>query len=167
MLQSRAHETTEVAIPELEETYLMLAADEAAMRSLEFSDKPVVNLLPASDPYLMGYKERERYLDYKYYEMVFDRSGNGTSTILVDGRVVGVWDFSEGPKPTVKVFLFHELEKSILRIVQSRARAIGRFIGDKAVAIEMCDQMVPLTQRTAGGFMSPLRPSTGRRTSTP
>jgi hypothetical protein len=161
ILQSLAHETTEVAIPELKETYLMLAADEAAMRSLEFSDKPVVNLLPASDPYLMGYKERERYLDYKCYEMVFDRGGNSTSTILVDGRVVGVWDFSEVPKPTVKLFLFHKLEKKLLRAVESRARAMGKFIGDKTVAIEMCDQMVPLTQRTAGGFMSPLGPSTG------
>jgi hypothetical protein len=132
------------------------------MRSLEFSDKPVVNLLPASDPYLMGYKERERYLDYKYYEMVFDRSGNGTSTIMVDGRVVGVWDFSEDPEPTVKVFLFHKLEKRLLRLMESRALAIGKFIGDRAVAIEMCDQMVPLTQRTAGGFMSPLEPSMGR-----
>jgi hypothetical protein len=167
MLQSLAHETTEVAIPELKETYLMLAADEAAMRSLEFSDKPVVNLLPASDPYLMGYKERERYLDYKYYEMVFDRGGNGTSTIVVNGRVVGVWGFSEVPKPTVKLFLFHKLEKRLLRAVESRARAMGKFIGDKTATIEMCDQMVPLTQRTAGGFMSPLGPSTGRRTSTP
>jgi hypothetical protein len=116
-----------------------------------------MNLLPASDPYLMGYKERERYLDCKYYEMVFDRSGNGTSTILVDGRVVGVWDFSEDPEPTVKVFLFHKLEKRLLRLVESRARAMGKFMGDRAVTIEMCDRMVPLTQRNAGGFMSPLR----------
>jgi hypothetical protein len=162
MLQSLAHETTEVAIPELKGTYLMLAADEAAMRSLEFSDKPVVNLLPASDPYLMGYKERERYLDNQHYNLVFDRSGNSTSTILVDGRVAGVWDLSQGPKPTVKLFIFHDLEKKLLRAVESRARAMGKFIGDKTVAIEMCDQMVPLTQRTAGGFMSPLGPSTGR-----
>jgi len=162
ILKRLEHETTEVVIPELKGTYLMLAADEAAMRSLEFSDKPVVNLLPASDPYLMGYKERERYLDYKYYELVFDRSGNGTSTILIDGRVVGVWDFSEVPKPTVKLFLFHKLERKLLRAVESRARAMGKFMGDKAVTIEMCDQMVPLTQRTAGGFMSPLGPSTGR-----
>ena len=162
ILKSLEHETTEVEIPELKRTYLVLAADEPAMKSLRSSAKPAVNLLPALDPYLMGYKERERYLDYKYYEMVFDRGGNSTSTILVDGRVVGVWDFSEDPKPTVKVFLFHELEKSVLRIVQSRALAIGKFIGDKTVAIEMCDQMVPLRQRTAGGFMSPLRPSTGR-----
>jgi hypothetical protein len=165
ILQRLEGETTEVDIPELKGAYVMLATDEAAMRSLQFSDKPVVNLLPALDPYLMGYKERQRYLDYKYYEMVFDRGGNGTSTILLDGRVVGVWDFSEDPRPTVKVFLFHKLEKKLLRLVQARARAIGEFMGDRAVTIEMCDQMVPLTQRTAGGFMSPLRPSTGKKAS--
>jgi hypothetical protein len=165
ILKRLEHETTEVVIPELKETYLMLAADEAAMRSLEFSDKPVVNLLPASDPYLMGYKEREHYLDYKYYELVFDRSGNSTSTILVEGRVAGVWDFSDKPWPTVKIFMFHALEKKVLRVVESRARAIGRFIADKAVVIEMCDRMVPLTQRNAGGFMSPLAPSAGRKVS--
>jgi hypothetical protein len=162
ILQSLVHETIEVHIPELKGAYLMLAADEAAMRSLQFSDKPVVNLLPALDPYLMGYKERERYLDYKYYEMVFDRGGNSTSTIMADGRVVGVWDFSEVPKPTVKIFPFLRLERRVLRVVESRALAIGKFIGDKPVAVEICDQMVPLTQRTAGGFMSPLRPPTGR-----
>jgi len=165
ILQRLARETTEVDIPELKGPYLMLAADEATMRSRQFFDKPVVNLLPALDPYLMGYKERERYLDYRNYEMVFDRSGNGTSTILVDGGVVGVWDFSQDPEPTVKVFLFHELEKTVLRLVEARALTIGEFIGDKAVAIEMCDQMVPLTQRNAGGFMSPLAPSAGRKVS--
>ena len=88
----------------------------------------MVNLLPPLDPYLMGYKERERYLDNQHYNLVFDRSGNSTSTILVDGRVAGVWDFSDKPKPTVKVFLFHALEKKVLRVVESRARAIGKFI---------------------------------------
>jgi hypothetical protein len=76
--------------------------------------------------------------------------------------VAGVWDFSEKPRPTVKMFLFHDLEKKVLRVVESRARAIGRFIADKGVAVEMCDRMVPLPQRNAGGFMSPLGPSKGR-----
>ena len=162
ILHSLARETTEVEIPELKGTCQMLAIDKAALERLGPSEQPAVNILPALDPYLMGYKERERYLDCKYYEMVFDRSGNSTSTILVDGRIVGVWDFSEGPKPTVKLFTFHNLEKKVLRVVKSRARAMGRFIADKAVAIEICDQMVPLPKRNAGGFMSPLRPSAGR-----
>jgi DNA glycosylase AlkZ-like len=162
ILQTLARETAEVGIPELEGTFVMLAADKTALERFKTSTQPAVNLLPALDPYLMGYKERGRYLDYEHYDLVFDRSGNSTSTILVDGRVVGVWDFGQGPKPTVKLFFFHDLEKKVLRTVESRARATGEFIGDKAVAVEMCDKMVPLPQRNAGGFMSPLGPSTGR-----
>jgi hypothetical protein len=163
ILQSLARETAEVEIPEVKGTYLMLATDKAALERLGPSEQPAVNLLPALDPYLMGYKDRERYLDYKYYEMVFDRSGNSTSTILIDGRVAGVWDFSEGPEPTVKIFLFQQVNKALLRVLESRARAIGQFIGDKPAAVQMCDKMVPLPQRNAGGFMSPLRPSTGAK----
>jgi hypothetical protein len=163
ILQSLARETAEVEIPEVKGTYLMLATDKAALERLGPSEQSAVNLLPALDPYLMGYKDRERYLDYKYYEMVFDRSGNSTSTILIDGRVAGVWDFSEGPEPTVKIFLFQQVNKALLRVLESRARAIGQFIGDKPAAVQMCDKMVPLPQRNAGGFMSPLRPSTGAK----
>ena len=153
ILQGLARETAEVEIPELKGTCLMLAADKADLERFEPSGQPVVNLLPALDPYLMGYKERERYLDYNYYEMVFDRSGNATSTILLDGRVIGVWDFNQGPKPTVKVFLLHKLEKRLLRIVESHA--MGQFIGEKPVAVEMCDKMVPLTQRTPADSCRP------------
>jgi len=165
ILQTLARETGEVEIPELKGSYVMLTMDMADLKRFEPPSRPVVNLLPALDPYVQGYKERERYLDNQHYNLAFDRSGNSTSTILVEGRVAGVWDFSDKPWPTVKIFMFHDLEKKVLRVVESRARAIGEFIGDKAVAIEMCDRMVPLTQRNAGGFMSPLAPSAGRRVS--
>jgi len=167
ILQTLARETTEVEIQELKGKYVMLAEDRAALEHFRPSGQPVVNLLPALDPYLMGYKERERYLDHQHYNLVFDRSGNATSTILVNGRVAGVWDFSDKLGPTVKLFMFYSPEKQVLRIVESRAQAIGKFIGDKAVTIEMCDQMVPLPNRNAGGFMSPLTSSTGRRIGSP
>jgi DNA glycosylase AlkZ-like len=140
----------------------MLAADRSSLKHMGSPGRPAVNLLPALDPYLMGYKERERYLDLREFDLVFDRSGNSTSTILIDGKAAGVWDFSQGPRPTVKLFLFYALEKKVLCMVESRARAVGQFMADKAVAVEMCDRMVPLPQRNAGGFMSPLGPSKGR-----
>ena len=37
---------------------------------------------------------------------VFDRSGNATSVILVDGKVVGVWDFKGGEESFVKLHIF-------------------------------------------------------------
>ncbi|MFW9937380.1 MAG: DNA glycosylase AlkZ-like family protein, partial [Candidatus Thorarchaeota archaeon] len=54
-----------------------------------------VNLLPILDPYVMGYKNRERYIQSKNYDYIFDRSGNATSTILLNGRIIGVWDILE------------------------------------------------------------------------
>jgi hypothetical protein len=111
-------------------------------------------VLPSLDPYLMGYKDRERYLSQEHYDNVFDRSGNATSTILLDGRVIDVWDFAE---PVVKLFLFADCESRVLREVYSKAQNIGRFISGKEVQLKKCDSMVPLTQRTAGGFMTPLR----------
>jgi len=154
-----ARETVRITLQEAEGEYVMLAADRAALEHFEPGDQPAVNLLPALDPYLQGYKERQRYLDDSHYDLAFDRSGNSTSTILVDGRVAGVWDFSEGPTPTVKLFLFQPPESTVLRLVESRARAMGGFLADRAVVLQMCDEMVPLTRRNAGGFMSPLAPS--------
>jgi hypothetical protein len=163
ILGSLAHEMAQIDILELEGDHVMLAADRDALERFQPGDQPTVNLLPALDPYLQGYKERRRYLDDKHYDMVFDRSGNSTSTILVDGRVAGVWDFSEGPQPAVKLFLLRHLDRKVLRMVEARARAVGEFTADRAVALEMCDEMVSLKERNAGGFMSPLAPSKGKK----
>ncbi|UCD01831.1 MAG: winged helix DNA-binding domain-containing protein, partial [Promethearchaeota archaeon] len=50
-------------------------------------DKPLLILLPELDPYPMGYKERNRYIDINNYNKVFDRSGNISSTIFLDGVI--------------------------------------------------------------------------------
>jgi len=37
------------------------------------------------------------------------------------------------------------------------AKKIGKFIVEREVQIKECDSMVPLTLRTAGGVMAPLK----------
>ena len=145
-----------VEIEGFKDGFITLQSD-MALKMATLPKNRVVNLLPALDSYLMGYKERERYLSYEFYDKVFDRSGNATSTILVDGRVVGVWDFKEGKEPAVKILFFEEVENSALTEIYSKAQKIGRFIADKEVQIKECYSMIPLTRRTAGGFMSPLK----------
>jgi hypothetical protein len=136
--------------------FLLLHSD-MALKKVAPPKSRVVNLLPALDSYIMGYKERERFLSYQHYDNVFDRSGNATSTILLDGKVVGVWDFTADKKPFVKILLFEQVENSILTEIYSKAQKIGRFIADKEVTVKECDSMIPLKRRTAGGFMSPLK----------
>lgn len=113
-----------------------------------------ITLLPNLDPYLMGYKDRERYLNPEFYHYIFDRSGNATYTILLNGQIVGIWDFLE---PKMKLFLFENLNSKIMNDIRSKAASIGQFISDKEVKIEKCSSMIPLTERTAGGVMSPLK----------
>ena len=145
-----------VKISPLKGEFLILHSDRVLIQKAELADKQTVNLLPSLDPYLMGYKKRERYLQLDYYDYVFDRSGNCTLTILLDGRVIGVWDFTGDTEPSVKLFLFKEMNKRVLREIYEKARGIGQFMVEKEVLIKECDSMVPLTQRPAGGVMSPL-----------
>ena len=114
----------------------------------------VVNVLPSLDPYMMGYRDRDRYLHPKHYKMVFDRSGNATSIILLDGQVVGIWDLEE---PLVKIYYLKDVGRDVRKKVRTRASDMGKFITGMPVQIKVCDSMVPLPNRTAGSFMSPLK----------
>lgn len=140
-----------------ERSLIMLQSDEASIRDMEPPDKLIVNLLPTLDPYLMGYKERGRYLAEEDSDLVFDRSGNATSVILVDGKVVGVWDFEGGEESFVKLHIFRKIGKEIHDDIYDRAGSLGRFFAGSEVRIRECESMVPLKVRTAGSFMSPLK----------
>jgi len=154
MLEDLKEDISSVEISGLDGQFFLLTTELEALNSLKPPDDPVINLLPGLDPYLMGYKYRERYLDPHHYEVIFDRSGNATSTILMDGRIVGIWDFDE---PWVKLYLLKEINEKLISEIYSNAEDVGAFIADRKVQVKRCDSMVPLTQRTAGAFMSPLK----------
>lgn len=155
ILSKLQNQIKRVAFSNLEDNYLMLNSEFKELLSLKL-DGYVLNFLPNLDPYLMGYKDRERYLNPKYYNYVFDRSGNGTSTILLNGTVIGVWDVAK-TEPLIKLFLFEDVESTVLNDIYIVAKKVGEFILDRAVQVNECKFMPPLAHRTAGGFMSPLR----------
>jgi hypothetical protein len=150
-------EVVSVNVEGLEGSFLLLKSDTTLKGASPRSR--VVNLLPALDSYIMGYTERKRFIAHQYYNNVFDRSGNAAPTILVEGKVVGVWDFIADKKPAVKILLFESPENSTLTTIYSKAQQIGKFIADKEVTVKQCNSMLPLPNRTAGGFMSPLKNS--------
>ncbi|UCF62357.1 MAG: AlkZ family DNA glycosylase [Anaerolineaceae bacterium] len=156
-LRELEDQLVDVTINEIGEGFFMLQPDKADMEATKLPREPVINLLPYLDPYLMGYKERRRYLDQVHNNLVFDRSGNVTSVILVDGKVVGVWDFEEDKEPLVKIFLFQELGTALRDKIVAEAERMGEFIAEAKVKVKECESMVPLTERTAGSMMSPLK----------
>jgi hypothetical protein len=52
--------------------------------------QPWVALLPALDPTVMGWQQRDSYLG-EHKAALFDRNGNAGPTIWADGRIVGGW----------------------------------------------------------------------------
>jgi hypothetical protein len=81
----------EVSIEGLSDGYFMLADDAQRLRDFVPPDAPFVFFLPGLDPYIMGYRDRGRFLASEHRAKVFDRAGNAMPTVWVNGRVVGAW----------------------------------------------------------------------------
>ncbi|MEW6059047.1 MAG: winged helix DNA-binding domain-containing protein [Actinomycetota bacterium] len=139
---------------------LMLAEDAAACVEGREPDgeaaRPAVALLPLLDPFLMGYKDRSRFLAASDEPFVFDRSGNASSTILVDGHIAGVWDAPRGKTPEVRLFSFRHLADDVRAAIEAEAGRVGRFVFERDPDVLWMRGMVPLRERGTSGFMKPL-----------
>lgn len=120
-----------------------------------------VSFLPILDPYLQGYRHRDRYVDPAHQQYVFDPKGNSTSAILVDGRVVGVWDMVENDDTELRVFIFDQADRSLRRKVLSIAADTRAFLNRDSARIVQVATMTPLTERS-GWVISPLKDTRSR-----
>ena len=155
-LRSLRADLVEVRICGRPETYRMLRGDLESLQDMQSYGQPNVNLLPASDGYIMGYADRSRFLEPKYRERVIDVAGNVTNTVLVNGRILGVWDAEDTDVPTVKVHMFEFVQHLAGEKIYAQAKRLGGFICGREVRFRQCDKMQPLDARPAGSFMSPL-----------
>ncbi len=140
-----------------DEIHYIEKSDLESFKNISPQKTPIINLLANLDPYLMGYKNRKRFIHDAIYDFVFDRSGNATTTILLDGIVIGIWDFQSKPDPIVKILLFESQTKEILNDIKKQAKLIGEFILEQDVKVQKCSNPEPLTKRSAGTFMRPLK----------
>lgn len=147
----------EVSVDGLAERHLLLREQLGMLEAARPPAQPVANLLPVLDGYVMGYQRRERYLDDAWQPYAFDRSGNATSLILVSGRAAGVWDWTRQGEPAVLLLLFKALPRDVEASIWLEAGRCGRFIFGREVEVRKCQSMVPLTKRSAGSMMAPLK----------
>lgn len=143
-------------ISDLDDQFFILSSQANTIKALQTQNLKTLNILPCLDPYLMGYKNRDRYLDQNFYSHVYDLSGNATTTILNEGRVIGIWDLDT---PLFKYFLFYDLGSEIMDNLKAEAEKIGRFISGKDIRLKKCASMKPLAKRTGAGVGSPLKES--------
>lgn len=96
---------------------------------------PIVRLLPRFDTYLLSHRSRDLILDPAHTKRVLPGGGILNATVLVDGRLVGVWHLDRTAKRArVVIELFETLSEEIQQAIQDEAEDIGRFLGGPAPA---------------------------------
>ncbi len=129
-LEQLGHAVREVYVGSWPSPQLVLDADLDTIRSPMAETPPGVALLPGLDPTIMGYKQRERFLEPSWTSQLFDRNGNAGPTVWWHGRVIGGWTQRHdgsiawrllAPCPEAEVF------------VREAAEALERALGDERV----------------------------------
>lgn len=145
------------------EGYLIAETQLDALRSCPTDAPEGVRLLPIWDAYLMAYQKRERYLPDKWYEYVFDRSGNATHTVLMNGSIGGVWEFREEKKGhlVVKVALFAKGSQAVWNEIQAYVALLMEVAGYRSAELVRCEEPVTMKGGSQNMFMSPLKDVTG------
>ncbi len=118
-----------------------------------------VRALPLLDPYVQGYRDRVRFLDPDRHGFVYDGGGNSAPTLLHRGRIIGVWQVSDDPEPSVRYHVFADQPASIRRAAEADLAAAGMLYFDHPVDVIEIADMLPLR---AGGGRSASHPLDGR-----
>lgn len=143
-----------VAVDGFPGPFLMHEPDVADVSSSVPAAAGEVALLPVLDPYLQGYRDRSRWVDARHLPLVVDRGGNATSVILVDARVVGIWDFVTKPTAELRILLFGTVPASTRRRIHAAAESVAAFLADRACPIvEVSEEAI----RATDWLLSPLR----------
>lgn len=93
--------------------------------------EPWAALLPALDPTLMGWKQRDFYLDPGHTPHLFDTNGNGGTTAWWGGRVVGCW--VQDPDAVVRVVLRDDVDTSARAALDREAERLTAWLDGEIV----------------------------------
>ena len=95
--------------------------------------EPWVALLPTLDPTTMGWRGRGRefHLDPAHVPYLFDRAGNGGSTVWVDGRIVGCW--VQGDDERVEPILMEDISNDARRLLDVEVARLDEFLGGEHI----------------------------------
>lgn len=94
------------------------------------SDELPLRLLPAFDPYLLGWKDRSPVVAAEHARLVHPGGGMLRAVALVDGRAVATWTARRtGTSLKVELAPFAELSGEVIAVLRAEAADVARFEG--------------------------------------
>lgn len=134
-LEGMGDDVARIAIRGLEGNFILLASDVEQLEKCP-SEKDVAHLLPKFDPYIMGYKNRQRLISPKYEKKVYwSTRAEVSPTIVINGRIIGTWSYSEAnSKISIELSLFEKANKHVMFAIEHQAEKLALFIGGQNAA---------------------------------
>ena len=115
----------------------------------------VISVLPLLDPYVQGYRDRDRFIDPGRHEFIYDGGGNATATLVQRGRIIGVWQPSEEPTSSIRYHLF-DSSSSVRRAAEAGLAEAGSLYFDGPVDVIEYAEMKPLSASGGRSASHPL-----------
>lgn len=129
-----------------------------ATHEFEAHPPPPVRLLPIWDTLFVTYRDRSRFVRPAHYPLVYDKDGNATLVVLVEGWAAGVWNLGKDDDHLeIKAAPFDEFSRQVWDGIEEEAHRIGRLIGSASVTIMRGEGPTDLTTQPRNRFMNPLR----------
>lgn len=129
------NERTEIAVSGEPAWILRSAESTLGLYDAAEIGEPMVGMLPMYDSYLLGHRSRDLILAERYTDRVQPRSTEIRATVLVDGRVSGIWKFEKFDRSrgtgTVHVTPFEPIGEAVRAGMEREVEDIGRFLGSE------------------------------------
>jgi hypothetical protein len=101
-------------------------------------EQPVVRLLPYFDTFLFGHRERDHLVTVEQRPSVYRAQGWIAPVVLVNGRVIGVWESTlEKNQLHVQVTKFEPISRMVAAGIREEALNLGRFLGASTTAMRI------------------------------
>jgi hypothetical protein len=92
---------------------------------------PWVALLPGLDPTIMGWADRDWYIDAEHRKLIFDNTGNAGPTVWSDGRVVGGWWQTDAGE--VRTHLLEDVGREVGAAIETEGARLEEWLGGRRI----------------------------------
>ncbi len=114
---------------QIEKRNVFILRDDFDLLANSNFSEPVLRLLPAFDPYLLGHADKNHLVTAENYKRVYRNQGWISPVILFKGKVIGVWSLHRQRQQTIlEIESFERFSKMLKKEIEKEAASLGAFL---------------------------------------
>jgi len=140
ILASFTDDIRKIGIANSKNKYYILQKDISEFTSNKIIPGETCHLLGRNDPLLTGYRLTDVHINQKYYDTIFSRFGESNPAVMINGKIVGNWNFKDSISSiNLIVNLFQKINSGTEDKLCMEIERISDFIGgeDKTSNVEI------------------------------